>query len=883
MRTEDPELVAALDAALDAVVGASPWLADVCATDPLARVVLAHLDEPVPEFPPGDPYADIRRRKQLGVLRIAARDLLGWDDVAAVGARLADLADSLIADALAETPASSSGLAVIALGKLGAGELNYASDVDIVLVAGDGGADARPFLELARAAWRVDLGLRPEGRSGAVVRTLDSYRAYWSRWAESWEFQALLKARAAAGDARLAAAFTAEAAAQVWGRAFGDEDLRRLRRLKARSEAEVARRGLADREIKRGRGGIRDIEFAVQLLQLVHGRHDPALRAPATLDALDALAGGGYVAPDDAAALGDAYRFLRTVEHRLQLYRGQQAHTLPGARERRRHLALTMGYRDSGVTSAEQAFEEDLRRHRAAARSIHERLYFRPLLEAFTSGHVPGDPAVPPALGDEAVAARLTAFGFADPARTAQAVAELTRGFTRVSQLMQRMLPLLLDWLSASPDPDQGLLGLRVLAGAPPSRDQLVALCRESPAGARQLCHLLGTGPRFARDLQRRPASLAGLASGAFLEERTAAELAAQARLSLAWRSGEGAIESGLRRYAQGERLRIAARDVLGIDDPEDTGRALSDLADAVISAAVAHLDPPFPYAVIGLGRLGGGEVAYASDVDLVVVWAAAPENRERREGAGPAGGAAGPAAEQAEAVTAGLLRLIGGSSPSTGAYRVDLKLRPEGRQGALARSLESYAAYYERWARPWERQALLRARHVAGDADLGAAFVDLAARQSTGRALAAEDVVEIRRTKARMERERIPSGEDPKYHLKLGPGAITDVEWTVQLLQLRHRVPEARTLAALDALQERGVVAPGDAEVLAAAYRWCTATRNRLYLIGDVPSDSLPVTGPKLTALARSLGRTPSELRNEYTRVTRRARRVMERLFYSA
>ncbi|MGH8920380.1 MAG: bifunctional [glutamine synthetase] adenylyltransferase/[glutamine synthetase]-adenylyl-L-tyrosine phosphorylase, partial [Actinomycetes bacterium] len=294
------------------VAAASPYLARVCLTDPAALDVLAQLDhrpEPVDSEP-------LERWKHRELLRLAARDLTGLDPLEDVGAGLSRLADDLVAAAW--TRAGEPGeLAVIGMGKLGGEELNYASDIDLLFV-GDG--DQRSVLDLVRPAWKVDLDLRPEGRSGPLVRTLASYRAYWDRWAATWEFQALLKARPIAGDTSLGAAWEGEAAARVWGRQFGADELRQLRAMKQRAEDEVARRGLTDRELKRGRGGIRDIEFAVQLLQLVHGRADPGLRQRATLPALDALAAGGYGADDDAAALAAAYRWLRTVEHRLQLW-----------------------------------------------------------------------------------------------------------------------------------------------------------------------------------------------------------------------------------------------------------------------------------------------------------------------------------------------------------------------------------------------------------------------------------------------------------------------------------------------------------------------------------------------------------------------------------
>ena len=890
----------ALSSALAAVTAASPWLTRILVTDPLAVEVAARPDDPLPDVPDTDPEARLRRLKALGLLRVAVRDLLGLDDLEQVGRGLADLAAQLLGGAYAASPGAR-GMAVIAMGKLGGTELNYASDVDLLLVAPDDeqGADvpafdARPFVELARAGWRVDLDLRPEGRSGALARSLSSYEAYWSRWAAAWEFQALLKARPVAGDPDLGARFEAAAAARVWARALGAEDLRELRRMKARAEGEVLRRGRAELELKRGPGGIRDIEFAAQLLQMVHGPADPALRRASTLDAIRALAAGGYVAGDDAAALDSAYRFLRTVEHRLQLYEGLPSYTLPSSPDRLGHLARVMGYRPEASRGVAEQLLADLRRHRTTARTIHERLFFRPLLEAFGAGRpeaVTGPAASGPAasgpaasgpaasepaasggagpLSPEAVTARLTAFGFTDAARTRQAVAELTRGFSRVSQLMQQMLPLLLDWLSDAPDPDQGLFGLRTLAGEGRSREQLTAVCRESPIGAQQLCRLLGTGPRFARDLQRQPDALAGLASGSFPGRRDRSELDDRLSRSLAWRSGVGAAELGLRTFVQAERLRIAARDVLGLDDTSGTGRALTDLADSVVAAVLARVRPAVPMAVIGMGRFGGGELGYGSDLDLLIVYDVRPGEE--------AAGAAGLAEESATA----FVRTLAGTTPATGVYPVDLTLRPEGRQGPTARSLGAYETYYDRWAQPWERQALLRGRMVAGDPDVGRRFAELAGRFVWDRPFGADDMREIRRTKARMERERVPAGEDPKYHLKLGPGSLSDVEWTVQLLQLQHGVRAAGTGEALTALQAAGHLSEIDGAVLGGAYRFCERTRNRLSLVRDLPGDSMPTTGPALTALARSLGYSAPDLRNEYARLTRRARRVVERLFY--
>ncbi|MCU4187437.1 hypothetical protein K6U06_23975 [Acidiferrimicrobium sp. IK] len=891
--------------AVVAVGAASPYLSRICNARPGAIDVLADLDTR-PQLAGADPggpgvagvagaVAQAARMKDLEMLRIAARDLLGIDPLEEVVAALSRLADDILTLAC-RAGAPNGGLAVIAMGKLGAEELNYASDIDVMLV---GDADPRPVLAVARAGWRVDLDLRPEGRAGPLIRSLDSYVAYWDRWAHTWEFQALLKARAAAGNADMGARWAQEAGSRVWSRAFGTDELRQVREMKRRAEAEVARRGLADRELKTGRGGIRDIEFAVQLLQMVHGRGDPSLRVRGTVGALRALAAGGYVEAGDADALVASYRWLRTVEHRLQLTEGQPAHALPGGVEARTRLARTLGFRDSPSRRALDEFDAAMRSHQANVRALHERLFFRPLLEAFTAA--PAGPALDPA----AVEDRLAAFGFSDAARTRQAIRELTAGFSRSSRLWQQLLPLVLEWLSESPDPDLGLLGLRALTDNPHARDQVISVVRESAEAARQLCLFLGTGAGFTRDLLRSPDLLrrpgflagpdpgpgpdasgpggaggpggpdsaggpgrAGSAGSAGGPGSAADEAAERARRSLAWRRGGRQQQEGLQALRRSEELAIAARDVLGGADVEATGRDLSALADAILIAAVGLVEPEVPFAVVAMGRLGGRELSYASDLDVLLV-----------HDPGPAGDA--PAQSAAQAAAQALLHLVNGETPAMRVYTLDTSLRPEGRQGPVVRSLESYATYYRRWAHTWERQALLRGRFVAGDEGLGRRYAELARSFVWDRSLTDDDIRVIRRTKARIEAERIPAGEDPQFHLKLGRGSLSDIEWTTQLLQLRHGVAATGTLDAIAALEAAGVLDPADAEVLSGSFRFCQHTRNRLTLVRGAPADALPSAGAHLSVLARSLGTTATELREEYRRTTRRCRRVVERLFY--
>jgi [glutamine synthetase] adenylyltransferase / [glutamine synthetase]-adenylyl-L-tyrosine phosphorylase len=874
---------AALATTASTVMAASRSLTRLILTDPAALDVLASgggtrlaVADPDLAADPGD----LVRRKRLGLLAIAAADLAGVTALEEVGLALSDLADGVLR-AACRLVGVGAGFSVIAMGKHGARELNYASDVDVMFVGDDEDGCARRILTVAGGAFRVDTDLRPEGRSGALVRSLQSFRSYWERWARPWEFQALLKARVAAGDVDLGSAFEEAAGDAIWGRRLDADDLAELRSMKGRSEELVSRKGLSDREIKRGRGGIRDIEFSVQLLQLVHGGADPLIRQPATLAALEELADAGYVDPGDATALALSYRFLRTVEHRLQLVEEAQVHTIPDDAEAREALAKVLGFggpagRDRtasarGPGGSAERFHGVLARYQLSARAIHERLFFRPLLEVFS-----GD-----ALKSEgrrwtisAAEDRLGALGFRQADRTRQALSELTRGLTRSSRLMQQLLPVLLGWLSESPDPDQGLLNLRTLVAAGHRRDVLVSSWRESPELARRLCVLLGTGKQVGSLVGRHPEIAMRLDDDSELSVPIGEELLERAVVAVDQRPGRAG--PALRGLVESETLRILSADLLHPPAPGETSRALAILGDAALAAALYAAAPRIPFGIVAMGRLGGEELAYGSDLDVLLVY----------DGSG-----AGDAA-LAEEATAAIFRLLNGSTPAERILTVDASLRPEGRQGPLARSLDAYAEYHRRRIETWERQALLRARPVAGDAAVLERFMALAADALWAAPFGTEEVRAIRRMKARMERERIPAGEDPQFHLKLGKGSLSDVEWTVQLLQLQAGIAETGTLPALKHLVAAGALDAGEGAVLGEAYRFLSMTRNRWHLVGNfvagaggivstLGSDSLPSDRQQLSGLSRSLGTTPTELREAYRRVTRRARAVAEGRFY--
>ncbi len=849
----DPGLVTALLA----VTSASRSLTRHVAADADALEVLADLDSPV--VISAESPERLVATKRLEYLRIAARDLTRVDALEATGAALAALGRDVLAASC--TLAEAEHLAVIGMGKLGGDELNYASDIDVMFVGEAEHAAmvkaARHVLDHARRCFRVDANLRPEGRDGPLARTVASYEAYWDKWAQPWEFQALLKARPVAGDPELGAAYHAAATERLWSRHFSADDLRSVRAMKERAESEIAKKGLSEREVKRGRGGIRDIEFSAQLLQLVHGRLDPELRSPTTLVALREMAEAGYVDRADAEGFADAYRFLREVEHRLQLVDEQQVHAVPKGDDERSRLARNLGYRSTVEESDLAQLDRDLAAHQATARAIHERVYFRPLLEAFAEADS--------TLTNEAIEARLAAFGFTDAARTRQAVIELTRGLTRSSRLMQQVLPLLLDWLSASPDPDLGLLGLRNLASDSARTGRLAATFRESPEVAQRLCLVLGTSRLLGEVLGREPDLVSRLSEPDALRTRPRDELVDGASKALEWRADADERQQALRRWRRRHLLGVAARDVMDVDDVRAVGRDLTAIAEATLEAALASLHPTIPFAVLALGRFGGGELSYASDLDVAFVF----------------DGSSSAAIEEADRLATRLMKFLKGHTPAARIYDVDADLRPEGKQGPLARSLNGYAAYFEHWLQTWERQAWTRARFVAGDGRLGRTVLHLVDPFVWADGLDSEGVREVRRMKARVEQERIPPNEDAKFHLKLGRGSLSDVEWTAQLLQLQHGLHAPGTMAALDTLEAHGVLAPADAGVLREAYAFCERTRNRWFLVHGQPGDALPQQGERLAVLARSLASTGADLRNEYRRVTRKSRAVVERVFY--
>ena len=850
------------------------------------------------------------REQLLGVLALDVTSEEVTDTLPATAEALADLAGAALEAALAiaceEHPeaARRTRLAVIAMGKCGGRELNYISDVDVIFVAEppEAGSETEPDTEpvseaasieaatqlasaLMRACashtgegslWQVDPALRPEGKQGPLVRTVASHERYYKRWAKTWEFQALLKARHVAGDASVGAAYIEAISPFVWQAAGRENFVPDVQAMRSRVEQHIPP-GEVDRQLKLGPGGLRDVEFSVQLLQLVHGRLDPALRSPNTLQALDALSDGGYVARDDAAALSDAYRFLRSLEHRVQFYKMKRTHLMPTAEADLHRLGRSMHY---GGTPGESLVEQ-WQEHKRTVRQIHKLLFYRPLLLAVAS-LTPDEARLTP----DAAKERLAALGFRDPNAAMRHMEALTSGVSRTAAIQRTLLPVMLGWFAEEVDPDAGLLAFRRISESLGRTPWYLRMLRDEGEAAHRLARVLARSRYAVSLLEQAPEAAQILADGDDVKPRDREAVLATMRAALRRYRDPDEAMTAARVVRRTELFRTALADLVRTIDADEAMIGLTALNDAMIEATLdialrayqdEHGRVPVDLAIIAMGRLGGRECGYGSDADVIAV-------HRGREGVDER-----DAAAAAKEIIQHMRSLLSapGPDPTLG---LDMDLRPEGKSGPLSRTVEGYASYFSRWAMTWEQQALLRARPCAGDPELGAEFIALVnTKRWPDEGLTDSQVKEVRKLKARMESERLPRGADPKRHFKLGRGGLSDVEWTVQLVQMRHahKYPGLRTTRTIDALHvavDVGLVDETDAEVLEEAWVTATLMRDAVLLWRGRPSESVPADIRDGEAVARILGWGPGNgamVVERYLKLARHARDVMTKLFY--
>ena len=842
----------------------------------------------------------LRRFKYRHVLRIGARDLLGDADLSVTTQELARLADTCLGEAwrLAEAEARrrfgvpldddrcETGLAVIGMGKLGGEELNYSSDIDLMFVYGAEGettggpegrlANGEYFARVCRDivaiiesvtdegyVFRVDLRLRPEGRMGAVAISLDGYRAYHRERAELWERQALLKARAAAGDERVGDRFMDFARETVYRPGLDERIVPAIRAMKREIDRELVRRGEASTSnVKLGRGGIREIEFVVQALQLLYGGDDPWLRERNSLKALFRLTERGYLAPDLGRALSHALVQLRTVEHRLQLLHEFQTHTLPEATPEIGRLARRLGIEGTPAVAA-RAFRA---RHRAVTAAVH-----RAFTDFFSER-----PAPPRRRLRLPGLVALQATGFTDPERARQNLRLILEGRPLVPYAgalraaLERLYPALLDALWKSPDPDEALNQFERFLSAAGPRAGYIELLADNPTLLEGLVRLCAGGDLLTQLLITQPELLASLADPAALAHRRT-RAALRAALAGVFAPGAGPAErrDRLRRIKQAEELTIVWRYLLGVTSIERYAHEMTALAEATLEAGwlvalgaqVERHGVPrdeggcfIPAVVVGVGKLGGRELTTGSDLDLFVVF----------DGPGAGDGMTdGEAPVDAHTFYSGAVERLAGAlgdiTQAGVAFAVDLRLRPGSKGSGFAASVDALQRYYEEHGDLWERQTLTRARLVLGDRRLGRRVRGALRRLVYGAPLPASGLKEIAEVRTRMELEL--GKETPgRWHVKFGRGGLVDIEFLVQALQLVHGAahPDVRrtsTTAALAGLARAGALPAATATALGADYRFLRRVSAALRLLGARPTDTLELAGPMPGRVASALG----------------------------
>ncbi len=836
----------------------------------------------------------IRRHRQREYLRIGAGDLGRQRSVDATMTELTALADGSFEAAtrwtrrrlVGEYGECRSGpggdpqaFVVIGMGKLGGGELNYSSDVDVLFLyessAGetDGGSRGRLttrefFTRLAEMVtralqemtedgrvFRVDLRLRPEGINGPIANSLTDALLYYESWGATWERTALLQARPVAGDARLGRQFLTEIQPFVYRRFLDYTTVADVKAMKARMENEL--RGKAQRgNVKLGPGGIREIEFVVQVLQVIHGGRDERLHVRGTLRALDSLVGSGYLPADEGVQLGRAYRFLRDVEHKIQIVHERQTHTIPAAPEEQQALARRLGLSDAS------ALWTEVDHATATVRRAFDKLFYEPAAEAKRDLD-PAAVSLIEGLDDaEQTIAHLRLLGFSDPeARRADLLllrdgSAVAPASARRRGVLLELAPTLLSAVVKSANPDQALQLVASLISAIGARTSFLALLRENPGTLRMLVRLCAGSRFLANVFLQRPETLDVLVRTDLARVRIERDaLAADVRVLLAGSDDFETKLDVLRRFRNEHFLRIGINDLEGLIDLEGVGTELTALAEVCLDAAY-HLatvavcermgvaQPPGALTIVAMGKLGTGELNYNSDLDLIFVYDA-PDSTA--------------ALEFFTKIAQRLITILQVPTREGLVYRIDTRLRPSGHHGPLVSSLEAFRRYHQQSAQVWERQALIKARPVVGDPQLadkvGRIITDFVYRRS----LTDAEAREVHRIRTRMERE-LARETHRQANIKTGRGGLVDIEFVTQMLQLRHghALPTVRVrppLAALAALNQAGILPSVDYDTLASGYRFLSRLENRLRLAQDRPVDELEQDTPELAAVARHLG----------------------------
>ncbi len=877
------------------------------------KPVADHLRELKPAISESSSLSDfcaaLRQHKQREYLRIGARDLLPSVTLEETVRELSALADASLHAAyqfgrrdvereygalLLPDKKSPNRFVVLGMGKLGGGELNFSSDIDVIFLyeddegesagGGRGKTDPRNFFshvgkKIIHAmgevtedgfVFRIDLRLRPMGASGPLVQSIDSALLYYESWGQCWERSALIKARPVAGDSALGNRFLKEIEPFIFRRYLDYTTVDELRHMKMRIENELLDAQDIERNTKLGVGGIREIEFFTQALQLVNGGYEPKLRGPSTLPALAELADHGFISAREKDNLIEAYRFLRQVEHKVQIVQESHAHSIPVGEDEETALARRLGYARTKQKSERDHFWRDHRVHTSTVRTVFDGLFYSAQKEIADQGA-----EVSIIWNDldqrELMVKELAQLGFSDAESAYQNLLAVRDGevFAPPSpkrlKVMRTLGPALIAEIARSSAPDQCLLNLSKFSHRIGGRTGFLTLLAENPQTMRLLITLFADS-QFLTDLfLTRPELIDTLIRVDLTRiEKTRGEMLAELRTGLDQEEDLEAKLNILRRYKTEEFIRIGLHDLGNAIELEQVLSQLSYLAEACLECAlkltIEELEERFGavpggrFAILGMGKMGGKELDYNSDLDLVFIYDAAEEAQSR-------GGSQGKLNAHELYVRVGqkLITYLSAATEEGVAYKLDMQLRPSGKSGPLVCSLDAFREYHKTSSLLWERQALIKARFVAGDATLGDAIERVAESFAYGEGLKREGVAEIHYLRMRMEKE-LAKEDDHRFNLKKGRGGLVDIEFLTQMLQLSHgfRNPKLRrkeTLRALKSLQEQKFLKQDDYQLLADGYLFLRRLDHRLRLERDQSIDGFEREPERLAGVARALG----------------------------
>lgn len=890
-----------------------------------------------------DAMRALRRHKHIEYLRVGARDLRPEQAVEETMRELSALADASLDVAYrfcraaverdfgaltVPTTGEPHRFVVLGMGKLGGGELNFSSDIDLIYFYDDddgessGGARGKctPREFFSRIAegitqlmaeitedgfvFRTDLRLRPFGTQGAIVQSLPSALVYYEGWGQTWERSALIKARPVAGDLAVGERFLRDVEPFVYRRYLDFSTVEELREMKTRIERELLAPMNRERNVKLGPGGIREVEFFTQALQLLNGGHDASVRDANTLRALERVAERGLIPRNEARSLSDAYRFLRQVEHKIQMVQEAHSHTIPESRDEQAALARRLGYKKERGKSERALFWSDFRRQTEAVGAAFDRL-FHGAEKEIRAGGISRWETLWSRLDDEtATIAKLRALGLAEPERAYRDLLMIQDGdeppTPRRVRIMRLLGPALLEAALRSPAAERALFNLAEISRRLGGRTGFIALLAENPKTMHLLVDLF-SGSQYLTDLflQRRELIDSLLRADLVTPRKSAAEMRRGIDAAIA---AVGDLEerlNALRRAKSEELLRIGIHDLGNELALEDVFAELTHLADASLDAALglAAADikqkygalPEGRFTLLGMGKLGGGEIDYGSDLDLIFLYDA-PD--DARSGGGDSGSI--DAHEYYVRLGQKLITFLTAAMEEGVLYRIDMRLRPSGRVGPIVSSLAAFRHYHETSSELWERQALIKLRAAAGDPSLGAKAEAVARAFAYGKTLTSEDVATIDHLRMRMEKELAKEDEE-RFNLKKGMGGLVDIEFLTQMLQLSHggarpRLQTPSTLAALKALFEEKILGAEEYRVLSEGYLFLRRLDHRLRLERNESLDVLERDAAKLQQTAVGLGYKGKKdfaagrrLLADYEKLRTRIRRCYEKRFREA